>query len=152
VSYRPIAYRHIAGWSRNAESAAEPRLKINHTNCELGLYLWGIYKLHSRRINGYGMYNEFISPKMHVATTDFPFNCELLYNADILHDRCRLNRALSCHTLTLDRFYFSIWLSQGVMWGGHSMFCFLCFYVSAGYGSQSGTAVYHCLGLGIILR
>ena len=27
-------------------------------------------------------------------------------------------------------FYFSIWLGQGVMWGGHSMFCFLCFFIS----------------------
>ena len=25
---------------------------------------------------------------------------------------------------------FSIWLGQGVMWGGHSMFCFLCFFIS----------------------
>ena len=24
-------------------------------------------------------------------------------------------------------FYFSIWLGQGVMWGVHSMFYFLCF-------------------------
>ena len=27
-------------------------------------------------------------------------------------------------------FDFSIWLGQGVMWGGHSMFCFLCFFIS----------------------
>jgi hypothetical protein len=28
-------------------------------------------------------------------------------------------------------FYFSIWLGQGVMWGGHSMLLFLFFYVVA---------------------
>ena len=27
-------------------------------------------------------------------------------------------------------FYFSIWLGQGVMWGGHSIFCFLGFFIS----------------------
>ena len=27
-------------------------------------------------------------------------------------------------------FYFSIWLGQGVMWGGQSMFYFLCFSIS----------------------
>jgi hypothetical protein len=38
--------------------------------------------------------------------------------------------------------------------GGHSVLfsMFLYFFVLAGYGSQSGTAVYHCLGLGTILR
>ena len=40
-------------------------------------------------------------------------------------------------------FYFSIFLGQGVMWGGHSMFCVsVCLAVC---GSQSGTAVYRCL-------
>ena len=29
-----------------------------------------------------------------------------------------------------ETFNFSIWLGQGVMWGGHSMFCFLCFFIS----------------------
>jgi hypothetical protein len=29
-----------------------------------------------------------------------------------------------------ETFYFSIWLGQGVMWGVHSMFCFLCFFIS----------------------
>ena len=47
------------------------------------------------------------------------------------------------------------WFGQGVSWGGHSMFCVFMifyFYVLAGYGSQSGTVVYHCLWLGTILR
>jgi hypothetical protein len=29
-----------------------------------------------------------------------------------------------------EMFYFSIWLGQGVMWGGHSIFCFLGFFIS----------------------
>jgi hypothetical protein len=40
-----------------------------------------------------------------------------------------------------EMFYFSIWLGQGVMWGGHSMFCISV----AECGSQSEAAVYRCL-------
>jgi hypothetical protein len=55
-----------------------------------------------------------------------------------------------CHSLTLEPLYFSIWWSQGVMWGVHSMFCISL--VLAKCGSQSETAVYRCLWWGIILR
>ena len=44
-----------------------------------------------------------------------------------------------------DPFMSLFWFGQGVSWGGHSMFCvsmIFYFYVLAGYGSQSGTAVY----------
>ena len=47
-------------------------------------------------------------------------------------------------------FNVSIMVWSGCDLGGH--FYVLCFYVLAGYGSQSGTAVYRCLRLGIILR
>jgi hypothetical protein len=53
------------------------------------------------------------------------------------------------HILKLSRpdlrepFYFSIWLGQGVMWGGHSMFCIsVCL---AECGSQSAADAYRCL-------
>ena len=44
-------------------------------------------------------------------------------------------------------FYVSIWFGQGVIWVGilYSDFYVLCFYVLAGYGSQSGRAVCRCL-------
>ena len=49
-----------------------------------------------------------------------------------------------CHALTLEPFYASIWFGQGVKF--YVLFSMiLCFYVLAGYGSQSGTAVYRCL-------
>ena len=49
-----------------------------------------------------------------------------------------------CHALTLEILFKSLLrCGQGVSWGGHSMFSIsLCL---AGYGPQSGTAVYHCL-------
>ena len=49
----------------------------------------------------------------------------------------------TCHALTVEIFLFSMFGWSGCDSGGKPYV--LCFYVLAGYGSQSGTAVYRCL-------
>ena len=48
-----------------------------------------------------------------------------------------------CHALTAEIFLFSMFGWSGCDSGGELYV--LCFYVLAGYGSQSGTVVYRCL-------
>ena len=71
------------------------------------------------------------TPKRHFNL--FPMDCDFLREClGNSHTRtlCRFITPCMSRPDLREPFYFSIWLGQGVKWGGHSIFCFLGFLIS----------------------